>query len=89
MANRGGQPGNNNATKNKPWHYAIQRALRKRSRSDQLEALDELAEAFLDAVKSGDIQAFRELGDRLDGKAIQQLDANVTGTVSVNVVKQT
>jgi len=71
MAERGGQPGNSNAKKGKPWISAIHRALRKRSRSDQMEALDEIAEKFLDAVCTGDIQAFKELGDRLDGKAAQ------------------
>ena len=87
MANRGGQPGNTNASKNKPWHYAIQRALRKRSRSDQLEALDELAEKFLDAVETGDIQAFKELGDRLDGKPAQAITGADGGPLSVNVVR--
>lgn len=89
MAERGGQPGNNNASKNKPWHYAIQRALRKRSRSDQLEALDELAEAFLDAVKSGDIQAFKELGDRLDGKPAQAITGPDGGAIQYQEIKRT
>jgi hypothetical protein len=70
---RGAQPGNQNAAKGRMWRDAIQRALRKRSKSDQVEALDELAEQFLDAVSKGDIQAFKELGDRLDGKPAQQV----------------
>lgn len=55
------------------WRDAINRALRKRSRTDQIEALDVLAEKFLTAADSGDMAAFRELGDRLDGKAAQQV----------------
>lgn len=71
---RGGQPGNQNAAKGRMWRDAIQRALRKRSKSDQVEALDELAEQFLDAVRKGDITAFKELGDRLDGRPMQALE---------------
>lgn len=73
MATRGGQPGNNNATKNKPWHAAINRALAKRSRVDQKEAIDALAEKFLDMVASGDLGAFKEFGDRVDGKPAQSV----------------
>lgn len=81
----GGQPGNTNASKGKPWQQAIERALRKRSRTDQLEALDEIAEAFLDNVKVGDIQSFKELGDRLDGKAHQSMDASLKGSITVTL----
>jgi len=63
--------GNQNAAKAKVWHGAIVRALRKRSKTDQLEALDDLAEQLLDKVASGDITALKELGDRLDGKPAQ------------------
>lgn len=73
MAQSGGQPGNQNATKNRPWAQAIQRALRKRSKSDQIEALDELAEKFLNSVEEGNVADFKELGDRLDGKPSQQV----------------
>lgn len=71
----GAPPGNQNAAKAKIWHAAVMRALRKRSKTDQLEALDELAEQFLDAVAKGDLVAFKELGDRLDGKPKQQIEA--------------
>ena len=39
MAERGGQLGNQNATKNRPWRAAIDRALEKKSRVDQIDAL--------------------------------------------------
>ena len=71
----GAPQGNQNAAKAKIWHAAVMRALRKRSKTEQLEALDELAEKFLDAVAAGDLQAFKELGDRLDGKPKQQIEA--------------
>lgn len=68
--------GNQNAAKAKVWHAAIVRALRKQSRSDQLEALDEIAEKLITACKDGDLPALRELGDRLDGKPTQQIEAS-------------
>jgi hypothetical protein len=80
--------GNQNAVKAKLWHAAVVRALRKRSKTDQLEALDELAEKFLDAVGIGDIGAFKELADRLDGKAKQQIEATGRddGPIEVKVI---
>ena len=38
-----------------------------------MEALDELAEKFLEQCDAGDIAAFREFGDRLDGKSAQSV----------------
>lgn len=75
MAERGGQPGNKNGSKNAPWRSAIERALAKRSRVDQHEALDQLAEKFLSLCDGGDVSAMRELGDRLEGKPKQQIVA--------------
>lgn len=63
--------GNNYAAKDKVWARAIKRALEKRSRSDQLEALDDLAEKLLTLCQEGDMSALKELGDRLDGKPTQ------------------
>ena len=59
--------GNTNATKNKPWIKAINRAI---AQSDP-ERLRRIAEALLDKAADGDIAAIRELGDRLDGKPQQ------------------
>lgn len=79
--------GNTNAAKSKPWAAAIDRALKKRTLSSQKEALDELAEKFLTAVENGDISAYKELGDRLDGKAQQSIDATVDANLIVEVVR--
>lgn len=65
--------GNQNARKGKPWQAAINRALEKRSKVDQMHALDELAERLLRACDEGDITALKELGDRLDGKPAQAI----------------
>ncbi len=68
MSTVGGQPGNNNAGKNKPWQAAINRALAKRSLVAQRDALDEIADKLLAAAETGEIAALKELGDRLDGR---------------------
>lgn len=70
----GAPVGNKNAAKAKVWHAAIVRALRKRSKSDQLEALDDIADKLIAACETGDLPALKELGDRLDGKATQQTE---------------
>jgi hypothetical protein len=77
--------GNNNASKGKRWAIAIERALRKRSKSDQMEALDDLAEKLLANCDTGDMAALKELGDRLDGKAAQTVDATVKGQVILSL----
>lgn len=76
MAEKGGQPGNNNATKSKPWALAIARALAKRSQSlgAQRDALDDLAEKLLTQCDQGDMTALKELGDRLDGRSAQSVN---------------
>jgi hypothetical protein len=38
-------------------------------------------------AKDGDIQAIREVGDRVEGKAVQSLEAKVDASVTVEVVR--
>lgn len=78
MAGKGGQPGNNNAGKNKPFAEAIERALLKRSKVDQADALLKVAEQLIMSAESGDLQAIKELADRTDGKAMQSVAVNVS-----------
>jgi hypothetical protein len=68
----GGAPkGNNNAGKAKIWTAAIERALAKRGKKGGIAAaLEELAEKFLAQCDKGDLAAFRELGDRMQGKSV-------------------
>lgn len=60
--------------KEKTWRAALIRALDRAStgKIDFLK-IDECAEALLRAASKGDITALKELGDRLDGKAKQQI----------------
>lgn len=67
MAEIGGQPGNKNATKNKVWIEALNRSIAQ----DDGKRLRAAAEKLLDLAVAGDVQALKELGDRLDGKPAQ------------------
>ena len=71
--------GNQNAAKAKVWHAAIMRALDKRSRLEQKEALDDIAEALIAKAAEGDMGALKELGDRLDGKPAQAIVGDADG----------
>jgi len=87
MAQVGGQPGNTNSSKNnRLWAETIRRAV---VQSDG-KRLRKIAEALLDKAAEGDIAAIKELGDRLDGKATQQIEqkTELTGTVGVEVSKR-
>lgn len=74
--------GNQNAVKAKRWQQAIDRALQRRAKSDQIAELDRLADVYLDTVEAmtegtekrgPSIDGFRDLADRLDGKPAQQV----------------
>lgn len=71
--------GNQNAAKAKQWSAAIERALENRAKTGQTraEVLEEMAEKFLKACDEGDLAAFKELGDRLEGRAVQQISGEI------------
>jgi hypothetical protein len=68
--------GNQNAANGKKWQAAIFRALEARSRIAQKEALDLLAEKLLARCDEADLQALKELGDRVDGKSAQGVEVS-------------
>ena len=70
----GAPVGNQNAARGRMWRAAIERALAKRSRVDQVEALDDLADKLLTLAYEGDLGALKELGDRLEGKPGQAIE---------------
>jgi hypothetical protein len=59
--------GNRNASKSKLWEESIRRAVL----ADDGKRLRSIAEKLLDLAAEGDIAAMKEIGDRLDGKAVQ------------------
>ena len=71
----GGTIGNRNSANHKLWAEAIKRAIARRG-PGLVNGLNKLADQFIDAVERGDVD-FKELGDRLDGKAAQALDISV------------
>jgi hypothetical protein len=66
--------GNQNASKAKKWSAAIERALCRKYGKALADALDDLAERFIDAVEKGDLAAFKEFGDRMEGKPAQSIE---------------
>jgi hypothetical protein len=71
---RGGQPGNNNAGKGKPWADALKRALARAGDGDIAQGLNAIADQVVQAAQGGDRDAIQEIGNRLDGKPAQSLD---------------
>lgn len=70
MAERGGQPGNKNATKNRPITEALNRALL----ANDGEKLRKLADALVDRAIEKDTAAAKEILDRTEGKVTQGLE---------------
>lgn len=70
MAERGAQPGNKNANKNRPWAEALNRALL----ANDGQKLRDLAEKLIARAEAGDVTALKEIGDRVDGKVVQQIN---------------
>lgn len=92
----GGAPnGNNNAGKGRDWRDALNYVLAERGREEEgdggayVKGLRRVARKFMDAVEKGGVAEFRELGDRIDGKAAQAIDLNgkldvpMSGTVKI------
>lgn len=87
MAESGGQPGNQNAAKGAEWRQAIKRALAHDSGKTYREGLDTVAKKFIEAAKNGDPWAMKEIGDRMDGKPHQSIDASIDGNLTVEIVR--
>lgn len=77
MAVRGGQPGNKNATKGKPFRDALTRALVQNP-----NRMRNIVDGFLKTVESGDVSAVREFADRVDGKVVQGMDISLTEAIA-------
>lgn len=79
MAWQKGQSGNPaGRSKDKVWADAIRIAVNE-SAGDR-RRLRALADKLVEEALSGNMQAMKEIGDRLDGKAAQSVDVNITRT---------
>lgn len=74
MTWQAGQSGNPGGRGKRQWRDAIERAVQRATtgRVDYAK-LDELADKLLSMAADGDMQALKEIGDRLDGKAVQAI----------------
>jgi hypothetical protein len=60
--------------KDKPYRDALRRAIaRAEQNKNDPHALDRIAEKHLARAAAGDVQAIKELADRLDGKPAQSI----------------
>lgn len=75
--------GNKNAAKAKDWERAIRAALHRYEDNETKkgEALERIAKKVVEKAIAGDKDAIKEIGDRLDGKAPQSIDATVNGNL--------
>lgn len=71
---QGAPIGNQNAVKAKRWQKALERALARSSNKDTDAGLDSVADKVVAAAISGDTAAWKEIGDRMDGKSPQALE---------------
>ena len=74
MAKKGGQIGNNNAGKGKRLSAMLQARLAER------EDEQNLMNTLIDKALEGDMQAIKEVFDRVDGKPMQSVDIEATIT---------
>ena len=70
----GAPKGNKNSSRdNRLWANTIRRVLAQDTDPDRIRRL---AEALVQKAEEGDMAALKELGDRIDGKAAQQVIVN-------------
>lgn len=64
------------------WREAILRAVKRRNKGD-IHAIDKLAERTVELGLAGDMSAIKEIGDRLDGRPHQSVQADIAGDLVV------
>lgn len=66
---------NSGRRQEKPFRDALRMEIAEAG--DNPQALRKIAKALIQSAEGGDLAAIREFADRLDGKAVQQVDADV------------
>lgn len=74
------EKGNQVASKDKLMRQAMINVFDKHPQG-RMAAMMEIAEPLIALAKSGDIQAAREVVDRIDGKSHQSSDVSVSGSL--------
>jgi hypothetical protein len=82
MKSKGGQPGNTNASrKNRIVSNALSRVV-----TQNPDKIREACEKLLDRAVEGDLPAFREIMDRLEGKPVQAVEGTGEGgTITLTI----
>lgn len=62
------------------------RAVKRVESGEDVQALEKLADALIAKGKEGDVAALKEIGDRLDGKAVQAITGE-DGPLQINIVR--
>lgn len=78
--------GNQNAAKGKRWQKALERALAHAGEGDVDNGLLPIAKAVVVAAMAGDKDAWKEIGDRLDGKPSQTIQGDAENPLTVNQI---
>jgi len=67
------------------WSAAVRRAVNRRleKTEGQPKKIEILADELVERGLAGEVVALKEIGDRLDGKATQQVQASLDGTITV------
>ena len=75
----------------KHWRDALRVAINRirEGDEDQRPMLARIAEKTVDLAMEGDMQAIKEIGDRLDGKAVQGIDDGEGGPVKLVIAWET
>lgn len=67
-----GQSGNpTGRAKDKIWTDALRRALLRKEKGEDKQAIEKLADKCLALAMAGDVSALKEIGNRLDGMPVQ------------------
>jgi len=90
VANRGAPIGNRNGAKGKAWDDALRKALVQYQADGvpQGQALAKIADKVVSLALAGDKDAWKEIGDRLDGKPSQSIDQNITHRVEESISEE-
>lgn len=79
---RGGQPGNDNAKKPRIWSDALRKYAVQNPKT-----VEKAAKVMWESAAEGDVQAAKEIADRLEGKATQTVAGDSESPLTV-VIKR-